>query len=184
MTNLIFRQHLLNKVRHAIQEADGAILANHPGLIGTIRELVASSLIRPILPIGFDTACGKIVDRNGGSSAEVDLLIYSRNSLPRVIYSDQATVGFYPVESVCYAFEIKSQSTASEIKDAIFKARQITALDYPGKQAQRLPRVVFVYFAFDSDLAEESELERYAKYDPSWNTAPAIPVICVRGKGY
>jgi hypothetical protein len=185
MPNLIFRERLINKIRYAMQEATNAVRADHPGLTGMIRELAASDLLQPILPIGFEIGTGKIVDRNGGSSSQVDLVIYSRNALPPVMYSDRD--GVYPIESTYFAFEIKSQSNASNIQDAMHKARQIAALDYPGK-AEHPPKtapVVPVYFAFGSDLTgSENEFQRYKKYDTGWKVDPVIRVICIPGQGY
>jgi hypothetical protein len=187
MPNLIYRNRLINNIQYAIREAENAAHVNHPGLTGLIRELVASQIFAHIMPGGFEIGKGKLIDRNGKLSSEGDLLVYNHSILPPIMYSERD--GIYPIESSYYAFEIKSQSTASNIQDAIRKGRAIIELDYPTKEEKNNNRnasiTVMVFFAFGSDLAKNSsEFDRYAKYDPDWKNDPVIKVICVVGSGY
>jgi hypothetical protein len=184
MPNLIYRNRLINNIQYAIREAENAAHVNHPGLTGLIRELVASQIFAHIMPGGFEIGKGKLIDRNGKLSSEGDLLVYNHSILPPIMYSERD--GIYPIESSYYAFEIKSQSTASNIQDAIRKGRAIIELDYPTKEEKNNNRnasiTVMVFFAFGSDLAKNSsEFDRYAKYDPDWKNDPVIKVICVVG---
>lgn len=186
MPNAIYRDRIINNIQYAVNEARNAVQVGHPGLIGKIRELAAQQILRPVLPSAFDIGTGKIVDRNAFLSAEVDLVIYNRALLPALMYSDRD--GIYPIESTYYAFEIKSESTAANLVDAIEKAQQVNALDHSRKesyQGNKSP-AVSVFFAFDSDLslAGKSEFKRYQELDPAWKDDPVIRVICVVGRGY
>lgn len=186
MPNKIFRNKLRNSITYAINEARDASEVEHPGLKGRIRELVTSQLLQPLLPAGYEIGTGKIIDRNGGQSSEVDVVIYNRTVLPPILYS--GIDGMFPVESCYYALEVKSRVTASEVQDAIKKGRALAALAHDGAAVEGrkyLTPVVMVLFAFDTDLADESsELDRYKKYDQDWAHDPVLKVICVVGRGY
>lgn len=186
MANDIYRSRLINDVAYAVAEARNAVLANHPGLIGRIRELVATKLLTPMLPAGFSIGTGKIVDTEGRQGAETDLIIYNRSVLPPVLYSERD--GIFPVESCYYAIEVKSQLTAANIRDAIGKGGALLNLNWTGKQPTEYPNrapVVLVLFAFDSDLAvSSSEIERYTEHDPTWDRDPVLKALCVVGRGY
>jgi hypothetical protein len=183
--NAIYRDRIINNIQYAVSEAHSAAQVKHSGLIGRIRELAAEKILQPVLPAAFDIGTGKIADRNAALSAEVDLVIYNRDLLPSLMYSDRD--GIYPIESTYYAFEIKSTCSASNLVDAIEKAGQIIALDhsrkesYPGNKSP----AVLVFFAFGSDLSLDgkTELARYKELDSAWHDDPVIKVICVVGRG-
>jgi hypothetical protein len=184
--NAIYRDRMINNIQYAVSEARNAARVRHSGLIGRIRELAAQQILRPILPAAFDIGTGKVVDRNGTLSAEVDLVIYNRDLLPALMYSNRD--GIYPIESTYYAFEIKSESSAGNLDDAIEKTRQIIALDHSQKESYRGNKspAVSVFFAFGSDLSPEgkSEFDRYKRLDSTWKDDPIIKVMCVVGRGY
>lgn len=186
LPNALYRNRIINDIRYAVTEARDAARVQHPGLVGRVRELAAEQILKPILPAAFEIGTGKIVDRNGSLSAEIDLVIYNRDLLPPLMYS--ARDGLYPIESAYYAFEIKSESSSAGVRDAIAKARQITALDHSRKDIYRGNKVpvVSVFFAFGSDLARQgkTEFDRYKECDPDWRDDPVIKVICVVGQGY
>jgi hypothetical protein len=94
----------------------------------------------------------------------------------------------YPIESTYYAFEIKSECSASNLRDAIEKTQKIIALEHSNKQfyqANKTP-AVSVFFAFGSDLSAEgkNEFTRYKELDSGWKDDPVIRVLCVIGSGY
>lgn len=188
MPNKIFRDRLINEINYAVKEAENAAEIEHPGLVGRIRELSTSHVFGPLLPSGFEMGTGKICDRERTLSKEVDLIIYNKSVLPPVMYSKRD--GVFPIEACFYAIEIKSQATASEIRDAIGKGREILKLDYAGRvkedRLKNLSLAVPTFFAFGSDLSDSgmSELQRYAKYDSEWKERPILKAMCVVGRGY
>ena len=113
MPNQIYRDKMINNIQYAVNEARTAAKVDHPGLTGRIRELAADKILRPVLPAAFAIGTGKIVDRNASLSAETDLVIYNRDLLPPVMYSDRD--GIFPIESTYYTFEIKSECSASSL---------------------------------------------------------------------
>jgi hypothetical protein len=186
MPNNIYRDRIINKIDYAVKEAKNAARVHHAGLIGRIRELSISSVFQPMLPSGFEIGTGKICDRDGQLSPETDLIIYSKSILPPIMYSEQE--GIFPIDACFYAVEVKSQATASKMKDAIQKAEELVTLNYPKpeNEPKNLSIVIPAFFAFGSDLSDSgtTELQRYAKYHPEWDTDPVLRVICVVGQGY
>ena len=102
------------------------------------------------------------------------------------MYSDRD--GIYPIESMYYTFEIKSESSAGNLDDAIEKTRQIIALDHFEKGSYRGNKspAGMVSCAFGSDLSPEgkSEFDRHKELDSIWKDDPVIKVMCVVGRGY
>jgi hypothetical protein len=132
MPNALYRNRLINNIQYAANEARNAAAVQHSGLIGRFRELAAERILRPILPAAFSVGTGKIVDRNGTLSAEVDLVVYNRELLPALMHSERD--GVYPIESAYYAFEVKSKCSAAALRDTIEKTRQVVALDHSQKE--------------------------------------------------
>lgn len=188
MVNSIYRDRIINNITFAIREAQNAARINHPGLIGRIRELAAEHIIRPMLPFGFEVGTGKICDSNDNQSGEVDLIIHNNEILPSILYSERD--GIHPIEGSYYSIEIKSKASATNLQDAIRKGREISALNYHGKEIQKefkhISLTAQVFFAFASDLKEKGlpEFHRYTKYDPDWQTDPVLKAICIVGQGY
>ncbi len=192
MPNDVFRDRVNNLIQSAIKEALNAKKIKHPGLQGKIREIVLDNIFKPLLILGTECGTGKIVDSKGTQSNETDLIIYSKNILPSIMYSERE--GIFPVESCLYSIEVKSQSTANNVKDAIKKAKKIRELYYlPGKYddsfnpiIHSIQYVIPVYFAFGSDLKDDgkSEINRYKENDPEFCENPYLRAICVVGKGY
>jgi len=190
MPNNIYLNRVKNNIDYAIKEARNAAEADHSGLTGKIRELTASELIKPMLPSGFKIGNGKISDKFGNKSKETDLIIYDSSILPPIMYSDNE--GIFPVEACFFAIEIKSKLTATNVKDAIKKSKEILDLNYDvgeeklpdGRPVIRKP-ILPTLFAYDTDLTGEvkGEIERYAKYDKDWKKNPTLRQITVAGKG-
>ena len=139
-----------------------------------------------MLPAGFEIGTGKIVNRIGEQSAEIDLVIHNRSVLPPIMYGQRE--GIFPVESSYYAIEVKSTITATTVRDAVANGRTVIDLTeierQDGQRSNRSPTVL-VLFGFSSDLTESTtELERYATYDPQWQHDPVLKAICVVGRGY
>ncbi len=192
MANELVRNKIKNYIEKAIEEAQNAADLDHPGMMGTIREIAIKNLFEPLLTGQTKIGNGKIVDFTGFQSQETDVIIYSNNIHPAILYSPRMDIGVYPSETCIYAIEVKSKATAENIRDAMEKARTLQRLKYTSGlyspdgiaiQHQVIP-VIPVFFAFGSDLKEKSEIDRYIELDSEAEFNPLIPVICVVGKGY
>jgi len=192
MANELFQRRARERVRSALQQALDVDGIDHLGLRGNAREAFVGSLLGEFLPAPLQAVTGKIVDAVGNQSAQTDVVLFSPQVLPGIFY--RGVEGIFPVEACAYSIEVKSRSTATEIQDAIKKARGLRTLRYltgfldqNGKpEARPFTPVIPVYFAFDSDLAPDgkSEMQRYMEHDPNWHDDPLIRAICIARRGY
>jgi len=190
MPNEIFRRTLISAVHKARRSYADAALVDHTGLRGRVREIVTGELLSTVMPAQFKIGTGKIVDSNGVQSSETDVIVYNDSLLPSILYSERD--GIFPVEACFLALEVKSRLTATELDDALAKANRLRSLSYQSgifdQKHQALQHVMTpaipALFAFESDLAGKSELERYAERDPDWKKNPLIRAMCVVGRGY
>lgn len=193
MPNPLFRKFISDNVESAIKSAETASEVRHTGTIGDIREIALKNIFRPILTDMEAIGSGQITDHRGYLSDQTDIIIYSKDINPPLLFDPmKSDKGIYPAETCIYAIEVKSQANASEIRDAIKKAKKIREMKYTPGMHDKFGReinhninlIVTAFFAFSSDLKEKSEIERYLELDLEGKTTPAINVICIVNKGY
>lgn len=186
MANELFRSRLTNAIKHALNEAHNAADVDHPGLVGRFRELLVAQILRPMLPRDYDLGTGKIVDSTGKMTSEVDIVVFHRNAIPPILWSDRD--GVFPIESCLYAIEVKSRLTSAGVQDSLRKAQQALLLKERHRSSGyelRKTDLMFATFAFDSDKSDiTAEIQRYCDLDPVGLTNPAVNVICTAGCGY
>ena len=184
MTTRYF-SYIANKIAAAKARADVLALGvGHPGLMGEIREIAARDCVEPFLTQSYQCGSGKIINLFDNLSDQIDLLVYHRKVVPPILVNRD--LGFFPIECVRYAFEVKSRLTAEEVRDANKKFASIGKLtSFPQKQPDGTikggVRPTTVLFAFGSDISG-SEIDRYMKHTAAGH--PPCTVLCVLGKGY
>lgn len=186
----VYHALVLAKVKDVIEQARALKGVQHQGLKGNLRETLIRELFRPLLPPGMGAGTGEIITAGGQTSRQQDVVIFDQKILPPILY--EGVTGIFPVESVLYAIEIKSQLTNQELEKAHENAKALLDLEYQpgfwdrygqpvgGGEEKLRPAV----FAFDTDLGQDSqsELERYKRLLGA--EQPGIVDICVVGKGY
>jgi hypothetical protein len=196
------------RITKALAEARNAHALDHPGLTGTVREIVVRDLIEPILPPNILVGTGKVIDHIGNMSDEIDIVVYDRSLLPPIMYGRD--LGVFPVEACLYAVQVKSRSTATHLKQVVAQGRSLAGLTYLreacGPNGNPIQRVMPAYFAFSTDLKapdpnadEPPEITRWRAQhcqddlqledgliNGVWQQAPFPPlrVLCVAGQGY
>src|SRR4051812_40318808 len=105
MPNPLFVNDLHLRIESALAAARHASELEHPGLIGTVREILVRELIRPLLPPHIAVGTGKIVDHVGNASGEIDIVVYDRSVMPPLLYGQGSTLGVFPVEACLYAIQ-------------------------------------------------------------------------------
>jgi hypothetical protein len=208
MPNSLFVNDLQLRIESALAAARHASELEHPGLTGTVREILVRELLRPMLPPHIAIGTGKIVDHVGNASDEIDIVVYDRSVLPPLLYGDAGTLGVFPVEACLYAIQVKSTSSLANLRDVIRQGRSLAALVYlreaSGPHGNPVRRVVPAYFAFATDLTADPhagaipEVDRWRRehaeadfqyedvFVDGWLTLPYPPlrVLCVVGQGY
>lgn len=97
---------------------------------GTSAESLCRELLRTYLPRRFELGHGEIIDARGNRSAETDLVIVNEDH-PVTFTPDLP--GFFLVEGVSAAGEVKSILTASDLKDALKKSNRFKSLEAKGR---------------------------------------------------
>ena len=193
MPNKIYQDILKVNIAKLIAESSAINIIGHCGIKGSIREFGLGNLILKYLPHEFDIGKGQIQDFNGMQSSETDIIIFHKGILPHILFSDD--LGIYPIESCMYSLEVKTKSTANEIKTTIEKFNSLLKLNPLSPKNINHPfhqlKIRFkefhpqrTYFAYSSDLSNKTEFERYKELDPQFDIMPAINIICVLGQGY
>lgn len=186
MANPIFVQKFTDEIEALIREKKLSGMTDRIATKGDMMEEVTADLFIRYFPNRCAFGKGCIQDSFGNQSKEVDIVVFDRDSIPPICHgvktrNEKRVEGFFPVESLWYAIEVKKTLNNVEFKKAIDNMSSVMALKTNGRAPARM------LFAYDSDLKGSDvrkEFERYKKIDSYWNRNPAINVICIIGKGY
>lgn len=168
----LFQEVLKQNIDNCIAQAKIAHLTEHSGLCGELREILISNVLNSLLPDGFGIGTGKIADCKGNLSSQTDIIIYNKSKFPPILFEK---VGFFPIESVVYAIEVKSTLNLTELNSTIRKADLLKNL------YGRKPH--YILFAFNSDLKDQkSDLNRMNRTLSVKD--PALNIYCITGRLY
>ncbi|MGF1794252.1 hypothetical protein L4D21_27205 [Photobacterium profundum] len=99
----------------------------HPGEYGYYREEAVKKLLHLSIPRNFGITSGFIITSNNRISTQCDIIIYDRESCPKLINEDH--VEFIPVECVVAVGEVKSSiKTNSQMLEILEKLAFIKQL--------------------------------------------------------
>ncbi|MFA0963255.1 DUF6602 domain-containing protein [Roseivirga sp. BDSF3-8] len=177
MAHKTYQELMKLEIAACLAKSDAAENISHMPTRGATLEFGLCEIISKFLPHGWDIGKGKIIDNKGAESADTDIIIYNKTIIPPAML--YATSGLYPVESCGYAIEVKTTSTKKGVRSTYDNFKRLRQI---GKDNGK--DLLTVYFARKSNLKRESELDRYKKIDPKFNTDPVIKIICVLGQGY
>jgi hypothetical protein len=148
---------------------------NHSLTKGEEREVPFINFFTQNLPKTFSIVKGEIVDLNGESSPQLDVMIYdSSRNIP--FYSGDNCI--LPAESLLASIEVKSKLTQEEIRKILINTKKLKALKPFGnnldvsKQRRDVEdkvkcRYFHAVFAYDTDLSAKdwatNEFERIVR---------------------
>jgi len=183
---------LRGKVASAIAEARSAEGVTHPGVKGSILEILLSKLFRPLLPSDIGVGTGQIIDAYGNKpSNQIDIVIYDKEILPPILIDDKT--GFFPIESVLYTIEVKTTLDHAGLVSSHNSAKNINkSFNYlPGKidangRRNEHPVIdpISVIFALNSNLQATGMSEARRYLDMHKNDYSYLKAICVAGREY
>jgi uncharacterized protein DUF6602 len=185
----IYQGFLRATVKGAICSARAAAGLAHPGIKGTVLEILTRQLFKPLLPADIAVGTGQIIDSAGSLSPQIDVLLYDRSILPPILFDE--SLGIFPVEAALYAIEVKTTLTRQEIQTAHENAKVLHQLRYlqasgrnsSGAQPQ-VEHVRSVIFALNTDLSEDGKPEIHRYKEIYGEDPPYIAAICVVGREY
>jgi hypothetical protein len=186
MANNIFIKKFESEINILLREKGVAEESSRMATRGDMMEEVTADLFSRYFPSRCGFGKGQIQDSSGNCSKEVDVVVFDRDSIPPICHGtksreEKRVEGFFPVESLWYAIEIKKTLNNTKVKEAVDNMKSVRDLVAQKRVPARL------LFAYDSDLKDSSisdEFERYKKADIDWNKNPAVNVICIIGRGY
>jgi len=97
----------------------------HSGIKGDLVEISFRSFLRSYLPRRFDVGTGEVIDLNGVRSKQTDVVITNQDH--PFIFSENEP-GFFFIEGVSGAGELKTILTSTKLKDDIKKSYQFKKL--------------------------------------------------------
>lgn len=198
MTDSIFKRTHLARCQAALTRAASLGNEGHAGLRGKLREILVTDILKPVVPPEVRFGSGQLVTIDGALSHETDVVLYAPSIMMPSLFDDIS--GFFPIESVLYAIEVKSRLTRRELKTSIKKARAVLDLrsistehvvptfddNIVAIRQSATPNPICALFCFGSDLIADpsAELARYRSLDDQADTRPLFSVLCIVGRGY
>lgn len=98
----------------------------HDGVMGGVNEQHLISFLRKYLPHRYSVDQGIVIDSNGATSDQIDVVIFDNQYTPTLL--DQSHHRFIPAEAVYAVFEVKPQINKDTLKYAAKKAKSVRAL--------------------------------------------------------
>lgn len=99
----------------------------HDGVMGDVNEKHFIEVLRKYLPKRYAVDSAIVIDSNGATSDQIDIVIYDPQYTPTLL--DQHDHRFIPAESVYAVFEVKPTINKSYLEYAAEKAGSVRALE-------------------------------------------------------
>lgn len=84
--------------------------------------------LEQILPRGIGVGSGCVIDTTGGTSRQMDVVLYERGLCPVFCVNNSPETTYYPAEGVLAVGEVKSTIGKQELSNAFEKIRSVKAL--------------------------------------------------------
>ena len=107
--------------RELIASFAGAGHATSPGLVGSAREVPTRKRLQNLLPAGIAVGSGCVIDSYGGTSRQMDVVLYEKQLCPLYSINDDPATTYYPCEGVIAVGEIKSRIASTDLEDTFAK---------------------------------------------------------------
>ena len=111
-----------------VREFDSARQATTPELVGDAMEQPVRDRLEQILPRGIAVGSGCVIDTKGGTSRQMDVVLYERDICPVFCVNNSPETTYYPCEGVIAVGEVKSIIGTKEIKDSFDKVSSVKSL--------------------------------------------------------
>jgi hypothetical protein len=98
----------------------------HNGTMGDVNEWHFIDFLRKYLPLRYEIDSGIVIDSNGATSDQIDIVIFDRQYTPTLL--DQKSHRFIPAEAVYAVFEVKPKINKEYLEYAAKKAASVKQL--------------------------------------------------------
>ena len=115
-----------------VEQFDDARSATTPSTVGAAMEQPVRVQLEQILPRGIAVGSGFVIDSNGSTSRQTDVVLYERDICPVFSINDTPETTYYPCEGVIAVGEVKSTLDRDALQDAFKKIASVKKLKrYP-----------------------------------------------------
>lgn len=84
----MFQNHLISIIKKVMDIFNNMDI-EHSALNGYLREILVSNILRPTLLKKISIGTGKIIDQNDNKSTQQDIIIYSDELLPPILFDEK-----------------------------------------------------------------------------------------------
>ena len=102
--------------------------ATTPELVGDAMEQPVRDRLEQILPRGIGVGSGCVIDTRGGTSRQMDVVLYEKDLCPVFCINNSPETTYYPAEGVLAVGEVKSRIGKKELAESFEKLRSVKAL--------------------------------------------------------
>lgn len=121
-------EHVRRLGRDLVARFDDARRATTPDLVGHAMEQAVRDHLGQILPGAMGVGSGCVIDTTGGTSRQMDVVVYERDLCPVFCVNNNPATTYYPCEGVVAVGEIKSRFGRNELRDAFGKIKSVKSL--------------------------------------------------------
>jgi hypothetical protein len=111
----------------AVQLELSAKSITHNGVMGEVNEQLFIQILRKYLPKRYDVDQGIVIDSNGATSDQIDVIIFDHQYTPTLL--DQHAHRFIPAEAVYCVLEVKPTINKQYLDYAADKANSVRILE-------------------------------------------------------
>ena len=111
--------------RELVTNFSGAGLATTAGLVGSAREVPTRRKLQHLLPNGIAVGSGCVIDSYGGTSRQMDVVLYEKHLCPVYSINEDPATTYYPCEGVIAIGEIKSRMASTDLEDTFAKIASV-----------------------------------------------------------
>ena len=111
-----------------VTEFARARAATTSGLVGAAMEQPVRQRLEQILPRGIGVGSGCVIDSFGGTSRQMDVILYEKEQCSVFCINDSPTTTYYPCEGVLAVGEVKSRIAKKDLADGFNKIKSVKSL--------------------------------------------------------
>lgn len=111
-----------------VAQFDDARTATSPSTVGAAMEQPVRKQLEQVLPRGIAVGSGFVIDSYGGTSRQIDVILYERDICPVFSINGTPETTYYPCEGVIAVGEVKSSLDRDSLEDSFAKISSVKRL--------------------------------------------------------